>query len=229
MRDGSSRGADLGGTSAGSPVVARGPAWARRLVSLGTGIVRAGRRELEIDPGKVAGRVISAGLPQFSFVRTRTALLRAAGIRIGPRSLVMGPLDVTGEGGVHDLFSIGADSFITGPLHVDLGGSVRIGNGVRLGHHVSLLTVDHEIGPPEQRCGPRLTGPIVIGDGVWVASNVTVLPGVTVGDGAVVAAGAVVTRDVLPNTLVAGVPARLIRALDEGVHERSRRVALPTD
>jgi maltose O-acetyltransferase len=226
MREGSSPGADhLGEDFAGSEDWASGPKWIHRMASLGTRIVRAGRLEFEVDLGKIAGRIISRGLPQFSFVRTRTALLRAAGIRIGAHSLVMGPLNITGEGSVRDLFSVGDDSFITGPLHVDLGGSVHIGNRVRLGHHVLLLTVDHEVGPPEQRCGQRLTGPIVIDDGVWVASRVTILPGVRVGYGAIVAAGAVVTRDVLPNTLVGGVPARLIRALDEDAHESSRRVS----
>ena len=57
--------------------------------------------------------------------------------------------------------------------------------------------------------------PIVIGDRVWIGSNATVLPGVTIGDGAIVAAGAVVTKDVAPNTVVAGVPARLLRPLTE--------------
>jgi acetyltransferase-like isoleucine patch superfamily enzyme len=55
--------------------------------------------------------------------------------------------------------------------------------------------------------------PIRIGRGAWIAAGATVLQGVTVGDDAVVAAGAVVTKDVPPRTLVAGVPARVIRAL----------------
>ena len=57
------------------------------------------------------------------------------------------------------------------------------------------------------------TAPIHIGRGAWIAAGGTVLQGVTVGDDAVVAAGAVVTKDVPARTLVAGVPARVIRAL----------------
>jgi acetyltransferase-like isoleucine patch superfamily enzyme len=54
----------------------------------------------------------------------------------------------------------------------------------------------------------------VIGKNVWIGSNATILPGVTIGDGSIVAAGAVVTKDVPPNTVVGGVPARIIKTVN---------------
>lgn len=194
--------------------------WFGRLGSVGRRLAQIGLTELNLDARKLVCRSVSGGLPQFGFVRTRTALLRAAGIPIGAGSLFLGPLNVTGPGDVRALLSVGSRSFITGPLHVDLGAAVRIGNNVQLGHDVALLTVDHEIGPSEHRCTNPVMAPIAIGDGAWLASRVLVLPGVTVGKGAVVAAGAVVTRDVAPDTLVAGVPARFVRNL-EGTERRA--------
>ena len=55
--------------------------------------------------------------------------------------------------------------------------------------------------------------PIHIGKNVWIGANATVLAGVTIGDGAVVAAGAVVRKDVEPNTIVGGVPAKVIKKI----------------
>ncbi|HEY4106944.1 MAG TPA: acyltransferase [Polyangiaceae bacterium] len=152
--------------------------------------------------------------PQQSFTRTRTALLRAAGVQIGKQSLIQGPVRVTGFGNACRLLSIGDYTIITGRLHVDLGAPVRIGNGVRIGHDVTLLTVNHAIGRKDLRSGTREFHGIDIGDGTWIASRVTVLPNVHIGPGCVVAAGAVVSRDVPANTLVAGVPARVIRSLN---------------
>jgi len=105
---------------------------------------------------------------------------------------------------------------ISGALHADIGAPIRIGDRVRIGHDVSLLTVDHHVGSEAMRSGPRKYGPIEIGDGAWLASRVVVLPGVRIGAGAVVGAGSVVTRDVPDNTLVAGTPARVVRRLSPG-------------
>ena len=60
-----------------------------------------------------------------------------------------------------------------------------------------------------------IPAPIHIGKNVWIGSNATVLPGVSIGDGAIVAAGAVVTKDVPENTIVGGVPAKVIRTISQ--------------
>jgi maltose O-acetyltransferase len=193
---------------------AEGSAWRNRLGELGQHVVRAGRDETRFDARQVLVRAMTNALPHLSFNRTRTALLRASGVRLGYGALVMGPLNVTGPGNLKELLSIGDHTFITGPLHVDLGAPVHIGSCVRIGHHVVLLTIDHEIGPAEYRCGRLVAAPITIGDGVWIGSCVTILPGVTVGSGAVIAAGATVVRDVPKNTLAGGVPAKVVRDLD---------------
>jgi acetyltransferase-like isoleucine patch superfamily enzyme len=187
---------------------------ARTSPSWGARLARAWAEETAFDSRKVAASIVSRALPQFSFSRARTLALRAAGVRIGRGSAVLGPLDFVGLGDVRELFSIGEDTLISGPLRVDLGASVAIGNQVQLGHDVLMLTVEHEIGPARGRCGRRRAAPIVVRDGAWIASRVTLLPGVTVGEGAVVAAGAVVQHDVEPNALVGGVPARPLRHLD---------------
>ncbi|MEO8905004.1 MAG: transferase [Polyangiaceae bacterium] len=127
--------------------------------------------------------------------------------------MIQGSLRITGARNGCELLSIGTFTLISGDLHVDMGAAIEIGDQVRIGHGVSLLTVDHEVGPEQMRAGTRKFGPIEIEDGAWLASRIIVLPGVTIGAGSIVAAGAVVSRDVPPNTLVAGVPARVVRTL----------------
>jgi acetyltransferase-like isoleucine patch superfamily enzyme len=184
---------------------------------LGARIWRTARDEVSnVDLRKAIAEAVTRVVPHLTFNHTKTAVLRASGLRIGRRSLVMGPLRITGEVGWRELLSIGESTMITGPLHVDVGAPVVIGSRVHLGHDVALLSIDHRIGDHDERCAEVRAHPITIGDGAWLGARVTILPGVTVGEGAVVAAGAVVTRDVPPDTLVAGVPGRVIRSLPAG-------------
>jgi acetyltransferase-like isoleucine patch superfamily enzyme len=157
---------------------------------------------------------VAGAFPTQAFNRSRTALLRQAGVHIGPSSLVQGSMHITGGGNPCLLVSIGTFSLVSGSLHCDVGAPIRIGDRVRIGHDVSLLTVDHQVGPDHMRSGKTKYGPIEIGDGAWLASRVVVLPGVRIGAGAIVAAGSVVTRDVPDHTLVVGVPARVVRNLN---------------
>lgn len=91
---------------------------------------------------------------------------------------------------------------------------VRIGNHVMIGPNTLITTVTHPLSPKARRNYTALAKPVIIGSDVWIGGNVTILPGVTIGNNVVVAAGAVVTKDVPDNSLVGGVPARLIRRLE---------------
>lgn len=96
-------------------------------------------------------------------------------------------------------------------------GNVRIEKNVFCGHNVSLLTGTHDIrltGNRRQGTWPQEGRDIVVREGVWLASNCTILGPAEIGAHAVVAAGAVVRGNVQPRTLVAGVPARLVRHLE---------------
>jgi acetyltransferase-like isoleucine patch superfamily enzyme len=105
---------------------------------------------------------------------------------------------------------LGPGVFINQGCRFQDTGGIRIGEGTLIGHGTTLTTLNHALDPA--RRADMTPAPVVIGRRVWIGAAVTVVPGVTIGDGAVVGAGAVVTRDVAPDTVVAGVPARLVRA-----------------
>ncbi len=106
---------------------------------------------------------------------------------------------------------VGEGAFINAGCRFQDQGGIFIGERALIGHNAVIATLNHNMDPAKR--ANLLPAPVHIGADAWLGSNVTVLSGVTIGDGAVVAAGAVVTKDVEPNTVVGGVPAKLIKRL----------------
>lgn len=107
--------------------------------------------------------------------------------------------------------TVGKNVFINACCHFQDHGGVSLGDGCQIGHNVVFATLNHGLAPEDRQT--TYPAPITLGKNVWVGSNSTILQGVTIGDNAVVAAGAVVTKDVPENTIVGGVPARIIRKI----------------
>jgi acetyltransferase-like isoleucine patch superfamily enzyme len=106
--------------------------------------------------------------------------------------------------------TLGKDVFINSGCRFQDTGGITIGDGSLIGHGSTLTTLNHGIDP--DRRADMIPLPVTIGRKVWLGAAVTIVPGVTIGDGAIVGAGSVVTKDVPANTIVGGVPAKLIRA-----------------
>lgn len=131
------------------------------------------------------------------------------------------------------LGSVGEDVEIRPPFYCDYGSqisigprtfanynlvaldvvSITIGADVQIGPNVQLLTPTHPLEAEPRRAKVEGGKPIVIGDNVWLGGGVIVCPGVTIGENTVVGAGAIVTRDLPPNVLAVGNPARVIRPI----------------
>lgn len=108
--------------------------------------------------------------------------------------------------------TIGKNVFINSDCKFQDQGGIFIDDGALIGHGVVLATLNHDLDPEKrQQLHPA---PIRIGKRVWIGANATVTQGVTIGDNSVVAAGAVVNKDVPANTIVGGVPAKIIKTID---------------
>jgi acetyltransferase-like isoleucine patch superfamily enzyme len=106
---------------------------------------------------------------------------------------------------------LGKQVFINhGCTFLDLGG-ITIEDDVLIGPQVNIITENHPINPKERKMLDLKS--VLIKQNAWIGANATILPGVTIGENSVVAAGAVVTKNVPPNTVVAGVPAKVIKKI----------------
>jgi acetyltransferase-like isoleucine patch superfamily enzyme len=107
--------------------------------------------------------------------------------------------------------SIGKNVFINHACSfLDMGG-ITLEDEVLIGPRVNLITENHPQEPGDRRA--LITKPITIKRNAWIGAGATILPGVTIGENAIVAAGAVVSKDVPANTIVAGIPAKVIKPL----------------
>lgn len=100
-------------------------------------------------------------------------------------------------------------------LHCTVIGPVTIGSHVNLAQGITVTALNHNFADNDKRIDEQgvSTKAVVIGDDVWIGTNAVILPGVTIGRHVVVAAGAVVTKDVPDHTLVAGVPAKVVKSI----------------
>jgi acetyltransferase-like isoleucine patch superfamily enzyme len=140
---------------------------------------------------------------------------------------------------VRDLFSqltdvtVDPTFWMLPPFYTDFGKNIRVGKNVFVNHccefmdrggitlednvligpKVNLITINHPIEPSQRRSS--FCAPILIKRNAWIGVGVSIMPGVTIGENAVVAANAVVTKDVATNTIVGGIPAKVIKTINQ--------------
>lgn len=142
----------------------------------------------------------------------RARLLRKVGLDVAEGAVIWPGMKLTHR----PQLKIETRTNVSAGCHIAGRGLLTIRTGVAIGPGVTIITSTHQLGPPSRRAGPVTHAPVLIEEGSWIGGGVMILAGVTIGRGAVVAAKSLVTKDVPPNTLVGGTPARVIRELDAG-------------
>ena len=114
---------------------------------------------------------------------------------------------------MHTQLQVGKNTFINSNCSFGTSAPIIIGDNVAFGPGVRVLTGIHNYGEEEMRSGTYSGKKIVIESGSWIGANSIILPGINIGKGSIIAAGSIVTKNVLPNTIVGGNPATIIKEL----------------
>lgn len=176
----------------------------------------------------IAGAPYSPAAPELEGARARTALLR---LRFNATTVSQSE---EYRAALKDLCpNVPSDFMLIAPFFCDYGQNIyageacfvngnctfldeapiRLGSRVLIGPNVQLFTAQHPLDAQARATGIETARPITIGDDCWLGGGVCVCPGVRIGERSVVGAGSVVTRDVPPDSLAAGNPARIVRTL----------------
>lgn len=142
------------------------------------------------------------------FFSLKRKLLMAAGHEVGQDVKIVGPVFCSGT------LHIGNGCWLGRCLSVEGNGHVYIGDNCDVAPEVTFLTGGHKIGSARHRAGEGETYTIYIERGTWIGARSTILRSVTVGESCVVSACACVAADIPANSLVGGIPAKVIRTLD---------------
>ncbi len=162
------------------------------------------RRNLRLVNKKYAGT-------KPKYFEKKRKLLNAIGYKIGEGTKIVGPVEW------HADVTIGKNCWIGTHFRVHGNGAVEIGDNCDVAPEVALLTGGHAIGDDSRRAGEGESYRITIGSGTWIGARSTVLGNTSVGKGCVIAACACVVKDIPDNTVAGGVPAKVIRRLDEQI------------
>ena len=113
-------------------------------------------------------------------------------------------------------------------VHVNLscyfmdGAKIKIGSNCFIGPFTGFYTAAHAMAPEPRNQGLEQARPITVGDNCWFGANVSVMPGITIGENCVISAGAVITKDMPANSVIVGVPARVLREVNENDDPRGK-------
>jgi maltose O-acetyltransferase len=163
-----------------------------------------------------ATALINIAAPAFpcnNFFGAKRAIYRTAGLVVGRGAKLGSCISIYSQG----IIMIGENVWLgrAANFNVPNGAKVMIGESCDIAPYVKFMCGSHLIGPSSRRAGSCTARDIVIGNGCWIGTSVTILGGAIVGHGTVIAAGSVVLpRAYPPNVLLAGVPAKPIRGLE---------------
>jgi acetyltransferase-like isoleucine patch superfamily enzyme len=135
-------------------------------------------------------------------------------IKIGSESSIHMGCFITGTN-----IEIGNNTVINRKTYLDGRVSLKIGNNVNISHQTILHTLTHD---PQNCDFICICKPVTIEDHAWIGARAIILPGVTVGEGAVIGAGSVVTHSIIPYSIVAGNPAKIIKMRDRNIKYKSK-------
>jgi acetyltransferase-like isoleucine patch superfamily enzyme len=166
-------------------------------------------------------RYIKRCVGQGTIVGVRTEIINSVNVRIGNSCLLQDGIYM--RAGTEGRITIGDRTAINSFCRLFGHGSIEVGEDTQIGPGSLITTTDHDY---DDALAARFKR-VVIGKGVWVSANVTILPGVEIGDGAVVGGGSVVMKNVPPRCLALGVPARVVKRLDVAACCHRRRDDAP--
>lgn len=167
------------------------------------------KKALRFVRKKIGFHAINGRLAGTKHFEKKAKILRKIGFLIGRNTKIVGPFVCTSC-----YLEIGKDCWIGRGFEINGNGKVIIGDCCDIAPNVHIHTGGHLIGGENRRAGEGICNNITIGNGCWICAEAVIVNSVKIGQGSIILPGAVVTKDVPPNTMVGGVPAKTLKTLD---------------